>query len=309
MGVFDVYGNSLLTPAFVNVRDFGATGDGTTDDSSAIQSALSSIRITGGMIYFPAGIYLIKTAVMFYSNQTLIFDGATLKQGAAIDNLLRSYSESTWTGYDGVHDVVIYGGTFDGGTYTENNSLLAFCHAKNIIVDKCTFKNGYGTWHDIEVNSSYNVKILNCDLEGSRRTGTNSEMIQVDGAGSSSYYPWSGTAIDSTVSKYIEIAGCIFHDSSYSPGVGNHSDMAHKFISIHDCVFVGLTSSRGSIIFTSSVTDVDIYNNTFDGCSSGVASSGASYYIRGNRFTSVTSPIAGSTSVVHANMINGIYTA
>lgn len=309
MGVFDVYGNSLLTPAFANVRDFGATGDGTTDDSSAIQSALSSIRVTGGMIYFPAGIYLIKTAVMFYSNQTLFFEGATLKQGAAIDNLLRSYAESTWTGYDGVHDVVIYGGAFDGGTYTENNSLLAFCHAKNIIVDKCTFKNGYGTWHDIEVNSSYNVKILNCDLEGSRRTGTNSEMIQVDGAGSASYYPWSGAAIDNTVSKYIEIAGCSFHDSSYSPGVGNHSDMAHKFVSIYDCVFDGLTSSRGAINFVASMTDIDIHDNVFNGCTTAIATGGSAYYIHDNRFVDVTTAIGGTGSIAHANMINGTYTA
>lgn len=43
--------------------------------------------------------------------------------------------------------------------------------------------------------------------------------------------------------------------------------------------------------------------------SAGVGSSGATYYIRNNRFVDATTAISGSTSVAHANMINGTYTA
>jgi hypothetical protein len=40
-----------------NVKTYGATGDGTTDDTVAIQAALAAIPSTGGVLYFPAGQY------------------------------------------------------------------------------------------------------------------------------------------------------------------------------------------------------------------------------------------------------------
>lgn len=265
---------------------------------------------SGGIIFFPKGIYLLTTSVLFYSNQMLWFeDGTTILQGAAINNLLRSYCDSSITGYNGVHDSIIHGGIFDGGNYTTNNTLVGCAHAKNIIFENCTTKNAYGTWHNIEINSSYNVKVINCNFEGSRKTGANGEMLQIDGAGSSSYYPWDSINIDNTVSKYIDISGCIFHDSTVVPGIGNHSNMAHKFVRVHDCIFDGLTSSRGAINFVSNMTDIDIHDNTFNECTIGIGSSGATYYIHDNRFVNATTAISGSTSIAHANMINGTYTA
>lgn len=43
----------------VNVRSFGAKGDGKVDDTKAITAAFASIASTGGKVYFPAGIYLV----------------------------------------------------------------------------------------------------------------------------------------------------------------------------------------------------------------------------------------------------------
>ena len=308
MSIYDSQGN--IIKIYANVKDYGAYADGTTDDSSAIQNCLDEFSSNGGTIYFPSGTYLLKSSILFYSNQNLIFDeNARLLQGASINNLLRTYSESSWTGYNGVHDCYIYGGVFDGGSYTINNTLVGMSHAKNIIFENCIFKNAYGSWHNLEINSSYNVKVINCDFEGSRKTDTNGEMLQIDGAGASGYYPWANVNIDGTVSKYIDICGCIFHNSTVVPAIGNHSNMAHKFVRVHDCIFDGLTSSRGAINFVSNMTDIDIYNNTFNGCTTGIGSSGATYYIYGNRFVSATTAISGSSSVAHANMINGTYTA
>lgn len=42
---------------FVNVKDFGAVGDGVTDDAVPLYSALSFISVTGGVLFFPPGIY------------------------------------------------------------------------------------------------------------------------------------------------------------------------------------------------------------------------------------------------------------
>lgn len=43
-----------------SVKDFGALGDGSTDDSAAINAAFAG----GGIIYFPAGVYIARNLVM-----------------------------------------------------------------------------------------------------------------------------------------------------------------------------------------------------------------------------------------------------
>lgn len=45
----------------VNVKAFGALGDGATDDTAAIQAAIDSLSATGGSIYVPPGDYLVTT--------------------------------------------------------------------------------------------------------------------------------------------------------------------------------------------------------------------------------------------------------
>lgn len=54
------------TAPFYNVADYGATGDGTTDDTSAIEDAIAAADATnGGTIYFPPGTYKITTTLSF----------------------------------------------------------------------------------------------------------------------------------------------------------------------------------------------------------------------------------------------------
>lgn len=45
---------------FYNVKDYSATGDGSTDDTSAIQSAINAaFDAGGGIVFFPAGTYIV----------------------------------------------------------------------------------------------------------------------------------------------------------------------------------------------------------------------------------------------------------
>ena len=44
---------SMIDGAPVNVLDYGAVGDGVTDDTVAIQAAITSVAATGGEVYFP----------------------------------------------------------------------------------------------------------------------------------------------------------------------------------------------------------------------------------------------------------------
>lgn len=59
-----VYSSTSAVSSFgtggVNVKDFGAKGDGSTDDYQAIQNAINSFGSNGGELYFPTGDYNIS---------------------------------------------------------------------------------------------------------------------------------------------------------------------------------------------------------------------------------------------------------
>lgn len=58
------YPGSIPSPSIiVNVRDYGATGDGVTDDRAAISSAIAALGGSAGVVYFPAGNYKMKSAL------------------------------------------------------------------------------------------------------------------------------------------------------------------------------------------------------------------------------------------------------
>lgn len=63
----------------VSVKDFGAVGDGVTDDTAAIQKAIDELSADGGgYLLFPAGVYKTRPLSM-KSNVAIIGKGATLK--------------------------------------------------------------------------------------------------------------------------------------------------------------------------------------------------------------------------------------
>ena len=64
----------MLEGAPVNVKDFGAVGDGVTDDTVAIQDAVNQSR--GKILFFPKGNYLISDAVQL-SRQSIVGETST----------------------------------------------------------------------------------------------------------------------------------------------------------------------------------------------------------------------------------------
>jgi polygalacturonase len=68
-----------LCAATFNVRDFGATGDGKSSDTAAIQKALDACKTSGGMVEFPTGNYLSQPLTIYSKTIFKIDAGATLQ--------------------------------------------------------------------------------------------------------------------------------------------------------------------------------------------------------------------------------------
>ena len=69
----------MIADASANIRDYGAVGDGTTDDTAAIQAAIDA---TVGVIYMPAGNYKITSSLLLASGKSLYGES---KQSVWID--------------------------------------------------------------------------------------------------------------------------------------------------------------------------------------------------------------------------------
>ena len=64
----------------VSVKDFGAVGDGTTDDSGSILAAFNAVRtVGGGTVSFPKATYLISHGFNIPTNTVILLNGSTLR--------------------------------------------------------------------------------------------------------------------------------------------------------------------------------------------------------------------------------------
>ena len=100
----------------LTVKDFGATGDGATDDRADIAAAL--VGAAGGDLYFPAGIYRISGALTLTAGVNCIFaNGAALKPDNGVEvTVAGEVQAGNWRIFD-----VSAAGTFDTGALARSN--------------------------------------------------------------------------------------------------------------------------------------------------------------------------------------------
>lgn len=82
---------SMIEGACANVLDFGALGNGVSDDTAAIQAAIDSVATNGGTVLFPAGkTYVVATSlsVLEKSSVCLVGEG-NATAGAAKGTILK----------------------------------------------------------------------------------------------------------------------------------------------------------------------------------------------------------------------------
>ena len=141
-----------------NVKDYGAKGDGTTDDSAAIQFVLD----LQGIVYIPAGTYLINTTLRIKSNTKLYGDGVEatiLVEGGSGTTLSgmhtsilenQAHFDSDAAGNDSMHveNIAFHGQRVtpiaDGSVGTNKGiGGVYFEHASRSRIRDCYFKDGW----------------------------------------------------------------------------------------------------------------------------------------------------------------------
>lgn len=81
----------------INVRDKGAKGDGTHDDTVAIQAAIDSLPASGGTVVIPSGNYMIDATHAINLRSNMLLQMATDAQLTAMPNSLpRSHVIKIW---------------------------------------------------------------------------------------------------------------------------------------------------------------------------------------------------------------------
>jgi Pectate lyase superfamily protein len=109
-----------LEGAALNVKAFGAVGDGVADDTSEIQAALTAASTGGGLVYVPPGTYMLSASLVVPTKTHLIGAGAgatTLKKSASFP-MLKFWGTATGNSnhlvHSGARDMTLDGGNFTG---------------------------------------------------------------------------------------------------------------------------------------------------------------------------------------------------
>lgn len=113
--VFTQYTAAQVAPIYFNVKDYGALGDGSTDDATAIQAAIDAAKLTGGVVFFPRGKYYITAGLV--CNLSSIGINSSLRV-----SFMGESASSTWIVWNGSNSSSNY--ILDYGT-TDTTSAYA----------------------------------------------------------------------------------------------------------------------------------------------------------------------------------------
>lgn len=156
---------------FAHVKQFGAQGDGATDDTEAVQTAIDAVGKDGGTLLFPPGTYVV-TSVGLHPGVRYLGYGATIKRPAQQGKWVRTFNAAK-KGYMYSGDVdsralVIEGMTFDGNLAEQDSTYAVYCEAdraersNRLLVDGGRIPSGFD--YGIYVAQGGNVALRHVEV-------------------------------------------------------------------------------------------------------------------------------------------------
>lgn len=266
----NLYANLIIQDT-MDVCQFGADPTATNDSSRIFQTALDNCH----HVIVPNGTYYV-TAIQIPNDRVMEGYGkAELRSQAALGNyILVNKSDGTKGGYEAGSNITLKNLFFNGISGQDAQTLTAFGHCTNILIDHCHYNN-VKQFHFIEINSSRDVIIKDCYFEdyGGINEPNMSEMIQIDGAYNAGVFPWFGP-YDNTNCTDIKILNNVFinrlplvENLTRPAAIGNHTlppSGDHNFVLIEGNYCQGLQSFFDAV----SMNTVQFLNNfiNFNNC-------------------------------------------
>lgn len=175
-----VYGDKYWKRNCINVKKCGAIGDGVTDDTAAIQSALDAAAVIGGCVFVPVGTYIIGTTLEISDDTDFSGSGwgSVLKAKSTLSGaiLTNKSHDPNWNQYITISDLYFNG-------------------------NKASRANGYCMYfNNLQWSRITNVKIENSPEHGIYLDGTSAFCDEI-------------SFVD-CLFRYNENSGIYFHTSS-----------------------------------------------------------------------------------------------
>jgi hypothetical protein len=239
----------IVENGHINVKWFGAKGDGKKDDTDAFQAALAyggvEVKTT---VVVPSGDYLLSRELVIISNTDFILAKNSRLIRGHKGNILRNYDirHATAGGYTGNSHITIIGGIFDCNAmqfpFVCNGISLA--HGEDLTLRDVTIKDTYDG-HALELSGVMDVVVEHCKFIGYRTEKKELyyvEAIQIEHTGRG----FSGWIADNTATQNVIVRNCFFGASGmegtipWQAGVASHGT-AYKVwadnIQIQNCFF------------------------------------------------------------------------
>lgn len=305
--LYDYQGKCILAP-YITPEEYGAVGDGATDDSNAIQNAVDN---KGVVLFSPDKNYKIASTIRLKKDTVLDLNGSTIT--STNKHLFFNFlSTDTFTAYNGNGNITIKNGTIIGGA-------ISFGHGDGITIENVTFKDSIND-HFLEIAGCRDYSIRNCRFIGMEDVQTSVyEYINVDTVLRAGF-PWlpNGSAFyDGAKNDGIYIDNCYFSlgTGSYEYGFnafGVHGvagqSVKHKNIRLTNNKVLGFTGCGFRI---NDMENVFIANNDIrvagDGIRVGDIGQSTNVLIKGNViFTSGTAITKDNNSTVFQSVDNDI---
>ena len=154
----------------VSVKDFGAVGDGTTNDTAAIQAAADYCVANQRSLHFPAGFYLVRQRIRFTGAINIAITGEGLCNSRIhLYSLTGTDAGAAVSISDNAAQVTVRGLYFT----VDQNSLARNCclgieRASSIFITDCFFG---GALYNLNLRGVIDSGIDNCSFENASNSG------------------------------------------------------------------------------------------------------------------------------------------